>query len=95
MSRALGRRDRGNTEFDRAIGARVRELRVKNSMSQTALGEELDVTFQQVQKYESGVNSVSLLQVLKLTGVFEISLAQFLKPVLVAVEVLPEREDAS
>jgi transcriptional regulator with XRE-family HTH domain len=38
------------------IGRRLREKRVALGMSQSALAEKLGITFQQVQKYESGAN---------------------------------------
>lgn len=41
------------------VGQRVRMLRVAAGMSQERLGEALGVTFQQVQKYEKGVNRFS------------------------------------
>lgn len=45
--------------LDRELGARVRARRRELRMSQTRLGERLGVTFQQVQKYERGVNRIS------------------------------------
>lgn len=47
------------TEIDQQIGARVREFRLLRSMSQEALAERLGITFQQLQKYEKGLNRVS------------------------------------
>ncbi len=41
------------------IGARLREARQRQKMSQSALGEQLRITFQQVQKYENGTNRIS------------------------------------
>lgn len=41
------------------IGKRIRQAREERKLSQGKLGEPLDVTFQQVQKYERGVNRVS------------------------------------
>jgi ribosome-binding protein aMBF1 (putative translation factor) len=41
---------------DRYIGARMREQRLALNMSQAQLGGELGVSFQQIQKYERGVN---------------------------------------
>jgi DNA-binding XRE family transcriptional regulator len=41
---------------DRHVGGRVRMRRLMLKMSQEALGDALGVTFQQVQKYEKGVN---------------------------------------
>jgi transcriptional regulator with XRE-family HTH domain len=41
------------------IGQRVREKRMALGLSQTALAEKLGISFQQVQKYESGANRIS------------------------------------
>lgn len=41
---------------DTAVGARVRELRIRAGVSQVELGRALGVSFQQVQKYEKGSN---------------------------------------
>lgn len=49
---------RGASELDREIGARVRLARQLAGMSQTALGEAVGITFQQVQKYERGGNRI-------------------------------------
>lgn len=48
-----------DAEMSRKIGARIRALRGNIGMSQEKLGLELDITFQQVQKYEKGTNRVS------------------------------------
>jgi transcriptional regulator with XRE-family HTH domain len=44
-------------------------------MSQTDLGEKLGVTFQQIQKYESGRNRVSAARLFEICEALEISLA--------------------
>lgn len=44
---------------DVELGKRIRLRRVERKMSQAELGDALGVTFQQVQKYEKGVNRVS------------------------------------
>lgn len=46
-------------ELDAEIGARIRQFRLHRSMSQEMLAEKLGITFQQLQKYEKGVNRVS------------------------------------
>jgi transcriptional regulator with XRE-family HTH domain len=43
---------------DIQIGQRIRAQRLNSGMSQTDLADRLGVTFQQVQKYEKGVNRV-------------------------------------
>ncbi|MGO1118663.1 helix-turn-helix domain-containing protein [Rhodovibrionaceae bacterium A322] len=40
------------------IGRRIKERRIAAGFSQAALAEKLGITFQQVQKYESGANRV-------------------------------------
>lgn len=44
---------------DVAIGARVRERRLRIGLSQTALAQRLGISFQQLQKYETGANRIS------------------------------------
>jgi transcriptional regulator with XRE-family HTH domain len=45
-------------EADQIIGQRIRQLRVQLGLSQADLGVALGVSFQQIQKYERGVNRV-------------------------------------
>lgn len=51
--------ERASTRNDQLIGARIRRRRLEIGMSQERLAELLGVTFQQVQKYEKGVNRVA------------------------------------
>lgn len=51
--------DRGPNPVDLHVGARVRMRRKFLGMSQEALAEAIDLTFQQVQKYERGSNRIS------------------------------------
>lgn len=46
-------------QIDRHIGARIQELRLAHGMSRQELGEKINVTHQQLQKYEIGTNRVS------------------------------------
>jgi transcriptional regulator with XRE-family HTH domain len=43
---------------DAEVGLRVRSRRLENRLSQTELADRIGVTFQQVQKYEKGVNRI-------------------------------------
>lgn len=47
------------TAVDRHIGKRIRETRIAHGMSQEKLAGILGLTFQQVQKYEKGVNRIA------------------------------------
>jgi transcriptional regulator with XRE-family HTH domain len=58
--------------IDREIGTRMRTRRMLIGMSQEKLGEELGLTFQQVQKYEKGTNRISvgrMVEIAKVLGV--------------------------
>jgi len=54
-----GRGKRGPIPADIRFGHRMRERRMMLGLSQTELGAALGVTFQQIQKYERGINRVS------------------------------------
>src|SRR5262249_25164913 len=47
-----------DTIVDQCIGRNIRHYRVRNGLSQAALGAPLGVTFQQIQKYEHGASRV-------------------------------------
>ena len=46
------------SHIDVAVGTRLRTRRKLLGMSQTSLADMLDITFQQVQKYEKGTNRI-------------------------------------
>ena len=54
-----GRRSSDEVDFDKQIGQRLRERRMLLGLSQAALANGLGITFQQVQKYETGSNRIS------------------------------------
>ena len=45
--------------IDRHVASRFRARRLECGLTQEQMAEELDLTFQQVQKYEKGVNRLS------------------------------------
>lgn len=58
--------------IDVHVGSRLRQRRTLLGMSQDKLAESLNITFQQVQKYENGINRIGasrLFQVCKVLGV--------------------------
>jgi len=59
-------------QVDALVGKKIRARRTAVDMSQSELGKALGITFQQVQKYESGTNRVGagrLYDIAKLLGV--------------------------
>jgi transcriptional regulator with XRE-family HTH domain len=57
------------------IGKRMRELRNANNISQVELGRELGVSFQQIQKYEKGVDRVSAARLFDICKALNASLS--------------------
>ena len=47
------------TDVDEYVGRRIHQRRVELGLSQTKLADALGITFQQIQKYEKGINRVS------------------------------------
>ena len=46
--------------FARIIGMKLRKIRLKQGLTQTQVSIMLDVTFQQIQKYETGMNAIGV-----------------------------------
>jgi transcriptional regulator with XRE-family HTH domain len=59
------------------VGARIRLRRTLMGMSQERLGEALGLTFQQVQKYERGVNRVGASRLFDLSRVLDVPISFF------------------
>jgi transcriptional regulator with XRE-family HTH domain len=66
---------RSATAIDAYIGARMRERRNALRLTQAGLGEKLGITFQQIQKYEGGVNRVSAARLFDICEALDVSLA--------------------
>lgn len=63
--------------IDVYVGSRVRLRRMLLGMSQEKLGERLGLTFQQVQKYEKGINRVGASRLFELAKVLGVSVGFF------------------
>ena len=65
-------------KIDVEVGQRIRVQRQAASLSQTALADQLGVTFQQVQKYEKGVNRVGAGRLTKIAQVLGVPIGVLL-----------------
>lgn len=75
--------------IDTHVGSRVRLRRMLLGMSQEKLGESLGLTFQQVQKYEKGVNRVGASRLFDLAQVLGVPVQYFYD------ELDPENNDGA
>ncbi|MDG1801891.1 MAG: helix-turn-helix transcriptional regulator [Paracoccaceae bacterium] len=55
------------------VGKRIKEARILRGQSQSEIARELDISFQQIQKYESGKNRISASRLFELSQLFGIS----------------------
>lgn len=68
---------RGAGTFDKELGRRIRERRLEIGVSQEALADALGVTFQQVQKYERGVNRVAASRLADIAFALDVPVERF------------------
>ncbi|CAK02216.1 helix-turn-helix domain-containing protein [Bartonella tribocorum] len=74
-----------NSNFvDTSIGARIRHRRISMGLSQKALGNTLGVSFQQIQKYEKGLNRVSAGCLLEIAQKLQVPISFFYADLLTA-----------
>ncbi len=71
----------GPHPIDIGVGSRVRGRRILMGMSQERLGDELGVTFQQVQKYEKGANRISASRLHDISQVLDVSPGYFFEEI--------------
>jgi transcriptional regulator with XRE-family HTH domain len=62
---------------DRFVGQRLRMARTARKLSQTQLGQSSGITFQQVQKYEKGVNRVSASRLFEFATLLGVKISYF------------------
>lgn len=68
---------KGPDPIDIHVGQRVRARRKMLGLSQTQLGHELGVTFQQVQKYERGTNRIGSSRLFRMSTTLDVPVAYF------------------
>jgi transcriptional regulator with XRE-family HTH domain len=68
---------RSASPTDAIIGERIRVLRTQQKMSQAELGDALGVSFQQVQKYEKGMNRVGTKRLIQIADHLECPVSHF------------------
>jgi len=72
--------------FNVHLGSKLRIRRLALGLTQTKVAQAINVTFQQIQKYEKGTNGISSLRIMQLS--------KFLKvPVIYFFEGFPEYEN--
>ncbi len=72
------------------VGKRLRERRIMLGMSQEAVGKAIGVSFQQIQKYEKGVNRMGSSRIYDFSKILNVSVAYFFDDYEKPVEAMSE-----
>ena len=63
--------------FNRHLGSKLRMRRLALGLTQTKVAQAINVTFQQIQKYEKGTNGISSLRVMQLANFLRVPVVYF------------------
>jgi transcriptional regulator with XRE-family HTH domain len=77
---------------DTHVGQRLKQLRILRGMTQTDVADGLNISFQQVQKYELGRNRISASKLFELSHILKVAPSYFFEG-LQAGEATPQLLD--
>ena len=63
--------------FNRHLGSKLRMRRMALGLTQTKVAQAINVTFQQIQKYEKGANGISSLRIMQLSTFLKVPITYF------------------
>ena len=63
--------------FNRHLGGKLKLRRLALGLTQTKVAKAINVTFQQIQKYEKGTNGVSSIRLLQLSNYLKVPISYF------------------
>ena len=63
--------------FNRHLGSKLRLRRLALGLTQTKVAQAINVTFQQIQKYEKGTNGISSLRIMQLASFLKVPVVYF------------------
>ena len=78
------------TPLDVEIGMRLRQARIRLSLTQTDLGKAAGISFQQIQKYERGDNRIAISTLARLRPVLGIEAIDLLPPLRSDGSAIPD-----
>ena len=75
---AIAKRKKGKAAgpLDQMFGARMRQIRMAQDISQQTLGKHLGLSFQQIQKYEQGKNRLSLSMAIRAAAFLQTNIVE-------------------
>lgn len=78
--------------IDVLVGSRLKLRRTMVGMTQEKLGDQLGVTFQQIQKYEKGANRIGASRLQEISRILEVPVAYFFEDARGLTDAIVEPE---
>ena len=66
-----------HSDFNKHLGSKLRIRRLSLGLTQTKVAKAINVTFQQIQKYEKGTNGISSLRIMQLANFLKVPVVYF------------------
>jgi transcriptional regulator with XRE-family HTH domain len=85
-------RNEEHVDHCKMMGANLRYMRIAKGLTQTKVGQSLNIRFQQIQKYEAGSNCLSAWRLKQLADFFETSPLDILDPNYIAESCQEKKE---
>jgi len=63
--------------FNKHLGSKLKMRRLALGLTQTKVAQAINVTFQQIQKYEKGTNGISSLRIMQLSNFLKVPVVYF------------------
>ena len=70
---------KSSNSIDKHVGSQIRMRRLMLDMNQTKLGDALGITFQQVHKYEKGIDRIGAGRLQHIAQILQVPVAFFFK----------------
>ena len=71
-------------QFCQMVGANIRFCRIAKKLTKTKVSIAIDVTFQQMQKYEAGTNCLNTYRLVQLADFFKVGVQDLVNPDFIA-----------
>jgi transcriptional regulator with XRE-family HTH domain len=81
----------GTKLIDQHVGERIRARRAELGLTQEQLAQALDVSYQQIQKYETGANRISASRIFEMARKLDVDLGYFFDGLPLDDQRAPER----
>jgi len=75
-------KDHNDKVVTHIIGLQLKKIRLVNKMTQTRVSKAINVSFQQIQKYEKGQNLCNPISLLALSDYFNVTFDYWVKPII-------------